>query len=305
MKLLTLIASPVLVLSASSSSQPHPAVQGDSSTALLPQVSGCSPKDDEPDSCPNLLPDGWRSSVDQASIRRVRRMILDMKPENPTPDLEIVRQRRRVSVECRKDAPANESKRMKVVYWRPKGMDDFPVNGSMQRDLVVGIFVSDDDNDCPEYRYGPMKKHGAYERDVQFVTVRARPTVPASASSRDDVVIGEWRSWTIEKDSNGQWRFHELRRGAYVRCGFEHKADTGNIAFITCDDARRLHMAAQDAVNPAAVGGATAVGRAFASLIAQYNEDDAAFRTQYRLESDPFDAPAWGRCGNLGCCASE
>jgi hypothetical protein len=273
--------------------------------ASTPGVTDCSPNHNAGTrKCPNLLALGWENFSSPASLIGLASDLDRMRPPNPVENVDFVKQIRKATIECRKDKDENETKTVDVTYVRPKGMGEFPVNGTGSADLVVALFVANADQDCPEFRYGAVKKQGAQGRVIQFATVRTQATVPPSESSRDDIVIGEWRVWAIEKQGNN-YRKHEVRRGAFVRCGFEHSTSIGNTAFITCGDARRLHQLARDSVGVSVAGdGPSAVDRAFAGLIAEYNRGDKAFRDKLLLVGDPFEAPAWGRCGNLGCCAS-
>lgn len=265
-----------------------------------PPVPECSPVDGSPRECKNMLPDGWRAYATDAKVSQLGGIILAMKQLNPKPDLQVVHQHRRASVECRKDDQANENHTVDVAYFRPDAMDGFPQHGTEKRDLVTAIIESDVDKNCMESLYGAVKAHGGWTRLVAFVVAKTWSAPVPSTTSTDDLSIGEWQSWAIEKKGN-HFRHHELRRGAFVRCGFPHGSAYGSVAFITCDDAARLHRkAAEEQVS---VKEPYAIAKAFSRLIARYNTgtDD---KIKALTTGDPFDAPAWGRCGNLGCCAA-
>lgn len=252
--------------------------------------------------CKNMLPSGWRTYSTPQNKENLLRFLRELTPTtgqpNPIPDpKQRVTATRRTAAECNEDASGGK-KTVPVTYTRAVQMDNFPSAGTNSQDLVVAIMVANNSIDCEEFRYGPIVNIGGRTRELQFVTVQTQRSDPASGTLGDDRVIGEWQSWAVER-INGDLKFREIRRGAYVLCGVVHPpAQYGELSFLNCKDATTLHKEAEATAGAAAEG---AVAIQFSRLIALYNMRDP--KVLGRLTDTPLEAPAWGRCGNLGCCA--
>lgn len=260
-----------------------------------------------PTTCTNLLAVGW-DALPANQMQALADWVNALKPSQPTPGMDIVNHKRKASVVCRKGQNGNDDMFVDMEYVRPRAMENFPINGTKGRFLVTAVFSSIEDQNCMESRFGGVKTHADWRRIATFNAAKTKKTVPPSDDSRDDIVFGEWQSWAIEQQgSSSRYRMHELKRGAYVRCGFPHGWDKGNLSYITCRDAAVLHAMADSTAGPAVARSpmamrSPAVEAEFSRLIARYNAGDQQLWNQ--LEDNPFEAPAWGRCGNLGCCAS-
>ena len=119
-----------------------------------------------------------------------------------------------------------------VTYQVPKDVAHMPRDGTGTRELVIGFLSSTDDVDnCWESRYGIVREYDDWKRLHQFITVRTRKASIPDPANRDeeDVAFGLWRSWALYyrtmTGGRTEYALHELRRGAYVRCGSPHNRD--------------------------------------------------------------------------------
>ena len=250
--------------------------------------------------CANLLRKGWHDDTG-AKIGELWGDLKKMMDPKDIPTINSVEAKRQSAIACRANG-----KTVDVKYYRPMGMDRFPRTGTNHYDFVVGIMLSMRDDGCPEFKYGPVRTSGVWTRRIQFVTVSVDSAALANLPPGVDVVIGKWHSWGIEQPTSGasNFKFVTLDSGDYKRCGHPHAAphDKDEVGFISCADAGTLMQRAMNpVVKAASQPNQSAVALEFSRLMALYRARDTTLLKT--LSGDPFDAPAWGLCGNLGCCA--
>jgi len=207
-----------------------------------------------------------------------------------------------------------------VKYRVPEAaMQEFPTTGTGEDDLLIAVMETDNKDSCWTQKYGIQSELGGHPRLVQFVTVR---TISAAALPGVDQRVGQWRSWTIYRDPQKGLTLLETDNGAFIACGHRHFGDPDQSrvqhAFIDCRTVAEIAKSAQSAQGssatlqssaavlpsaaaPAAAPAAAAVAARFADLMLEYRIG----KNPLRLTYDPTTESAWGRCGNLGCCAAE
>ncbi len=255
------------------------ALQGPMSVASAPANgptrAGCTITDGG-GGCSNLLPANWTSRRD-GDLAGLLAQLQSM----PMQSAEAVQQRRAGcgSIEVRLSAPA--------------AMLEFPDDGTQGRQVVSHVMVVQGDGDCAESRYGFSRNDNGWTSAIQFIAVT---TGDARGRKGKDSDIGTWDAYGIMmrtgNDGAPVYRLRRIKSGRFVLCGQEHTGPD-QVAFIGCTGGQAAH----DAASHGTVGSAL---------------DDALDRvhrggpsgTLSGLSFDPFDDPAWARCGNLGCCAA-
>ncbi|MES3034727.1 MAG: hypothetical protein V4813_12085 [Gemmatimonadota bacterium] len=172
-------------------------------------------------------------------------------------------------------------------------MDSFPRRGTGGRELVIAVFDVSRDRNCEEFLYSVKKNRGNSRESIEFSTVTS---TPAGRPDGQTKIVGEWQSWTLTMKLSGpkDYELAWLRDGQWKQCGHTHPDSVGDVAFISCEAAERLSVIARRR------GGSDST---FSSLLGKFMQRDS---TLLRItEGDPFSDPGWGRCGSLGCCASE
>lgn len=274
------------------------------SSAPPTTVPECEPSDrDVPDvkKCSNLMPIIWRPDAPQTMTEKDISAIADSVESMPRYAL-ARRNRRSAKWRCRRNWFNPDSRAFDVQYEIPAAVLNFPMAGTGTRELVTAIFTPGDPDNCWERRYGVFDSTGAWKRKIQFITVTtAQGSV---ASGGPDIEIGKWRSWSINQRENPDgtkgFELQELEHGAYRRCGHMHDTTkVGDISFVSCDDAAKIYDAARRGIKLNATDTRSAT---IAELFAIYNKGKWRDIPGVRLAGSPFDAPAWARCGNMGCC---
>lgn len=234
--------------------------------------------------CGNLLPAGWRDMNEvQLSALHVQLDSLEKR------SWEALATAERESSEGCRDSSNKKDKPLEILLRAPFAMDSFPRLGTAGNDLVTTIFVVKKDKNCREARYSVQRERDRFRKSIEFQTVSTK------AAGESDT-IGQWTTWSLSWRKNGErrYRLDSLRAGSYVRCAKEHPETKGNVAFISCDDAVALARAAEKSATPEAE---------FTSLLGAYMRREPRILAVTR--GDPFSDTAWGRCGSMGCCASE
>jgi len=282
----------------------------------MPLVTSCVPREGDPLECKNMLYQGWNTAGLQPALSRLKLRLDQIKG-----DLQEAgaNQLRVAGAECRLTAGAKTPRMVRVIYGAPKDLLRFPEAGTDGRDLVVGFMDSVEDKDnCWESRYGVVRQYDGWTRLFHFITVSTvAATVPTPGDP--DVAFGTWKSWSLysRQDPNDpsltEFKLDTLRRGAYVRCGTPH-VGPNDVAFIDCRTVHKLVDSATKVVNAGVVTStSTNNGRAaakpsvsfvFAGLLAKYKLGEMSLLRAFDSEGPSVES-AWGRCGNLGCCASE
>ena len=267
----------------------------------------CLPVDNPPPGsleCKNMLPLEASDGDDESDeIKDLAKFVRGLKPvNNGTHEV------REALFSCRNHSN-NDDKAFDVTYNAPEAMQNFPSGGTLGRDLVVAVFSADLDERCPEAAYGVRDKRSEsskkkWTRYVQFITVNTSKATPVNPqNTRPDSVIGSWLAWSISVKKLGmpgeEFRLDPVRmHGSYKLCGKPHKDDSIAIAFLNCRD----HRVLAEIVEEHRIPGVTTMGEA---LTLYAKRDTSIFRFLDRAPRLASRAAAWGRCGNLGCCAAE
>ncbi len=275
----------VLTCSVACSADTVPAAQA----AGLHAAVACSADGISGPVCPNVLELDWELS---AKWQLLPAFLAGLKL-SPDPVVDA----RRAGSECRTN-PNGSKRKTRIRYEAPLAMLDFPMDGTKGRDFVVALFTSRlPAEDCWEARYGVRpEKTGNNINVVFFTTVQ---TIAAEAPKEGfDRVIGQWTTWALRWKTTGNpnYELDSLRTGAYVQCGYTHAGELGDLAFTTCDGARRAHKFAVDSV------GTERASAVFTNLMKEVNSGNEAWRSRFGI--NPEVDPAWGRCGSMGCCAA-
>ncbi len=272
----------------------------------------CKPVGGLPESCKNLLPENWNEvGADQDLLGRLALVLKALQESLPPEGFTAVRV---AGAECRLLDQAQQQRTVRVLLEAPDDMQRFPEGGTKGRDLVAGFLTSTaDQENCWESRYGVVRRYDGWDREFHFISVRTRDaTLPETDPLKEDVAIGFWKSWSLYSKPDPVnprkkvYMLDELRRGAYVRCGTPHLEEKGRVNFIDCTTLTTLSDSATKAagvVGISSVTGASVVA-IFARLMEQYRVADTALLRKLRIEGPGVES-AWGRCGNLGCCAAE
>ncbi len=293
---------------------------GSQNSRVVPAVqSECTITDDLTDKsrCDNLLPNDFEkypnnSPVIESLLSTVQRIELQTLPDGE------VTEERQANWTCAGIGGANNPI---VRYRAPKALLSLPSAGSKQRKVVTAVFEVVSDKGCHEWKYRLRKKASGWNREAQFVSTDVVEGVVHDP--KRDVKIGKWTSWAIvKKDQNGVavFKLEKLSNGDYLLCGTTHDStDSMTVAFLGCDAQRALYSAAKSN----AFGANVTLDSAIALLKAR---DTTATRiVSQRFARSPINATryksfarkveesrffsltlaAWGRCGNLGCCALE
>ena len=245
----------------------------------------CSMIDNAPDVCDNMLPENWRQKP--AEVLKMLDTISSPRGIRFAPT--VVTTNRRTDVECR--VTSTGDRKIEVSYKYPAMMRQFPAGGTGKRDFIVASFNYAKDQGCREARYG-IRDPQAAGRKAVFYFIEVNTGVVYPLKTGVDRRIGDWTMWRLY-EKEGALVFEELRTGAYVQCGVEHKAaDHGDADFARCYPRPEL-------TRPTVTG---ALDRYFTirSANASAVRGAAALFQEFNQEVDP----AWGRCGALGCCAS-
>jgi hypothetical protein len=264
----------------------------------------CTISDSATDRCSNLMPAYWNpkrpKDYTPEQIDAILTLVRNM-PRRPQSRMQV----RGANWSCRTNVFNDKSDQFELKYEVPSDVAKFPLGGTSDRALVVAFIApSSSDVTCWEQHYGVASRSEEWSRQVQFITATTDATRPPDDGPDRD--IGKWQVWTIEArpTSNGtaEYRVRKLESGTYRQCGHPHdttQADVGSLAFISCDDARRMQQAAR---NKTAILGSP---KTFPELLDRYSNGELRNSRELPLRSDPFEAPAWQYCGNLGCCEVE
>ena len=240
--------------------------------------------------CGNLLPANWETLKDDALKPVAEKLILLMKSYSRQAFTTVVRQ---ASMGC-KTNPGKPDRTLDVLLRAPFAMDSFPRVGTGGRELVISLFDVKRDERCAEERYDVLKNRGQSRESIEFSTVTS---TAATAPGGTTKTIGKWNSWALSWKTSGTNKKYELvwlKTGQWKQCGHVHPATVGDVAFISCQSANTLARIAYRS---------KARDSSFQSLLVKFMQRDSTLMAQ--TDGDPFSDAAWGRCGSLGCCASE
>jgi hypothetical protein len=276
-------------------------------------VAECVPTDSPASgrTCENMLPVRWSESGELTSeaIGKLADSIRKLVPESA--DANVLR---RGTVVCGWFT-SSEQQHPRLEYRRPPAMGKFPTGGTSGRDLVVAVMDPSNDATCGDRRYdmhrktkfaGGNKTLVESERVIQFITARTTGSRPSSADPNRDYTIGEWQAWAIvRKATAGGGSTYEIKRldadGKYVQCRVlpSHKGYSGG--FFGCNDVKKVERAFVEKRVPF-----YQTRSDFAAVLRDLADStQEAITERARLDYDISTAPAWGDCGNLGCCAAE
>lgn len=246
--------------------------------------------------CGNMLEIDWANATVDHDLAGLRTQLARLLKYSEGGGLSVVRDGRN---SC--NAAGAPKKTVSVILRAPLAMDSFPRAGTSSRDFVVSLFKVVDNQGCNEKKYGVRDKHGESKAEYQFLTVR---TNAASLPDGTSKVIGSYKSWALVWQKVDKDRVYSVMPivdengtqigGDYVQCGVPHKG-TFLAEFMDCPTAHRI---AEEASKSARVS------QTFNLLARWYSQKQLPRRLQDVLRGDPATDPAWGRCGNLGCCAS-
>jgi len=277
------------------------------------QTTSCVPNEGNELVCKNLLYPDWNTISGQPNLSALQARLNEIKK-----DLQETgaNQLRVAGAECRLSGITSQPRMVRVVYDAPKDLLRFPENGTSGRDLVVGFMESiDDKDDCWESRYGIVRKYDGWTRLFHFITANTdKASVPTPGA--EDVAFGTWKSWSLYMRPNpnspgeSEYKLDTLRRGAYVRCGTPHLGPN-DVAFIDCKTVHKIADSASKLVEKMTTdarsrttGAVRSIHQVFEVLLAKYKTGDQMLLRALFSEGPSVES-AWGRCGNLGCCAAE
>lgn len=289
----------VLLLTISGCEKPAKTTAGQDTSKLGPSeiVTGRPAEDCIPSetggilTCGNLLPVNWKTLKGDALKPIAEKLGLMLTDPHSRKALKTIT--RQADQGCRLNG-TQPHRTLDVLLRAPLAMDSFPRVGTNGRELVISLFDVKRDEGCPEHRYAVLKKRPNSRISIEFTTVVSRNALPPNGQNN---TIGEWRSWALTWKEKGQ-KAYELqyldKTGQWRQCGHTHPDTVGDVAFISCDAAEKLTQIARRSAKR---------GVTFQSLLAQFMGRDSTLMAQ--TDGDPFSDAAWGRCGSLGCCASE
>ena len=273
-----------------------------SALAQPPQlpITDCDPNESGSRPCGNLLPAGWEELQGNA-LDTIAKILTHLDTHSRSALQPVDRQA------GSKNCPNNLQKPLRILLKAPLAMDSFPRSGTNKRDLVISLFDVKLERGCQEFLYGVRQNRGTGRRSIEFSTVTSSGGNAPDGKKR---VIGEWRTWSLTMDRTAPRKNFKLqyldRHGQWTQCGHVHPLTDGDVGFISCAAADTLAARAWSApVSMSAPVAATALKpmTSFRSLLGEFMKRDSTLLAQ--MEGDPFSDPAWGRCGSLGCCASE
>jgi len=241
------------------------------------------------------MPDGWQTWKD-SDLQKLADAVSRMLNHG------TVTQTREIAADCVGGVPSKADS-IVVNYAVPAtAMAVFPTTGTKKRDLLIAVMSDSVRSRCWSARYSVQSKMGiSAGRLLTFLTVT---TDPGTALVGVDRQVGRWTSWTIKTNGGDSFQLVNTETGAFVSCGHEHFKDTAQIkvthAFINCGTADSIAKLAVEQVK-ATGGGRSAVAAAFDNLMLAYRDG----KREGSARDDRITESAWGRCGNLGCCAAE
>ena len=282
----------------------------------------CKLSDDPNDTsrCDNLLPAGFEGlkPKDGPLLQSLLAQVQAIKLQSP-PYGEVIEERQGNST-CAGIGGANNPV---VRYSAPEALLALPWSeGSGTRQIVTAVFEVRTDKGCMEGKYGLRKAASGWTRLVQFVST----TVKANAKHDPtrNVPLGLWTSWAIASKTNGNgdttYRLENLSHGEYLLCGTMHDStDKQTAAFLGCEAQSGLYSAAKSGVFGQRVSldsaialfkaGDSTARRIVLQRLNKNQRDVGQFKpyakTVKRADFYSLTLAAWGRCGNLGCCALE
>ncbi len=259
----------------------------------LVQGAECKVSDTAAGRCLNLLPAGW----DKWEGTELRALELSM--DDVAKFLQLTR------VEQRREGGAcdDRSNRQVVTYEAPQDLQRMPSTGTGQRDLVVAIFTSKKaGNGCPDKRYGIAPDPKNKKRLYQFITVR---TEAVMGHPTGKFKIGTYRAWALTKNQGNVYTLDSLGGGDYVSCNHDKVYQPAALGFYGCDGLDSLTTSgARAARSIYGDGSVVSISWNVANLMRR--DRSGAWGVLAFLRSFSFEElPAWGRCGNMGCCAAE
>lgn len=245
------------------------------------------------DRCDNvLMVDFDRQRKNSAFVKTVRDRVLSVKllPGPAGEDTQDRKAKRRCNI------LNSASKILNVRYQAPEALLHLPLSGTGDRVIVTAKFEVKRDGDCLEATYGVKQKSDEWIRVLQFVS--ANTIANAVRDIKKDTKIGEWHSWAISVKTpvigDSTFRLEHLKKGKYLLCAIVHDSIYHqNAAFLGCEAQRRLYSATKSRLFGASVS--------LDSAITLFKNHDTKARAA--VGGAVSTLAAWGRCGNLGCCA--